>query len=461
MQGPLDGRVKIYPRDYYRVFHKGGAPAVAAEKEAYAREILRRIADRAFRRPVDEATLDRLMALYGSAAAEPKTAFEEAVGFAVTAILASPKFLFRAEVQPEPNNPAKVVPVDEFALASRLSYFLWSSLPDAELFELAAKGELRANLADQVDRMLEDAKAQRFVENFVGQWLQTRDVEGINVDPRRVLGIGDLGDAFKVFGARQRRAMRLETEMFFANLIKENLSALEMFTANYTFLNEPLAKFYGIEGVKGDEMRKVSLTKESQRGGVLTQGSLLVVTSNPTRTSPVKRGLFVLENLLDTPAPPAPPNVPTLEEAKKASKTKLTMREMMVIHREKPLCASCHARMDDLGLALENFNALGMFRAEEEGKPIDTAGKLITGETFTTVAELNHILATSRRGDFYRCITSKMLTFALGRGTEYYDSPTIDQIAAELEKNGGQMRTLIHGIVQSVPFQKRRGDGSL
>jgi hypothetical protein len=461
MQGPLDGRVKIYPKDYYRVFHKGGAPTVAAEREAYAREILRRIADRAFRRPVDEGTLDRLMALYGSAAAEPKTAFEDAVGYAVTAILASPKFLFRAEVQPEPNNPGKVVPVDEFALASRLSYFLWSSLPDAELFELAASGELRTNLTDQVDRMLEDPKAQRFVENFVGQWLQTRDVEGVNVNSPRILGLRDQGDAFKIFGARQRRAMRLETEMFFANLIKENRSALEMFTADYTFLNEPLAKFYGIEGVKGDHMRKVSLTKESHRGGVLTHGSLLVVTSNPTRTSPVKRGLFVLENLLDTPAPPAPPDVPTLEEAKKSSKKKLTMREMMVIHREKPLCASCHARMDDLGLALENFNALGMFRAEEEGQPIDTAGKLITGETFTTVAELNQILATSRRGDFYRCITSKMLTFALGRGTEYFDSPTIDRIAADLEKNGGKMRTLIHGIVQSVPFQKRRGDGSL
>lgn len=461
MQGPLDGRVKIYPRDYYRVFHKGGAPAVAAEREAYAREVLRRIADRAFRRPVDEGTLDRLMALYGAASAEPKTAFEDAVGYAVTAILASPKFLFRAEVQPEPNNPAKVVPVDEFALASRLSYFLWSSLPDAELFELAAKGELRANLTDQVDRMLEDAKAQRFVENFVGQWLQTRDVEGINIDPRRILGIRDLGDAFKVFGGRQRRAMRLETEMFFANLIKENRSALELFTADYTFLNEPLAKFYGIEGVKGEEMRKVSLTKESHRGGVLTHGSLLVVTSNPTRTSPVKRGLFVLENLLDTPAPPAPPDVPTLEEAKKgARKKKMTMREMMVIHREKALCASCHARMDDLGLALENFNALGMFRAEEEGQPIDTAGKLITGETFTTVAELNQILATSRRADFYRCITSKMLTYALGRGTEYYDSPTIDRISADLEKNGGKLRTLIHGIVQSVSFQKRRGDGT-
>ena len=461
MTGPLDGRVKVYPKDYYRVFYKGGAPKEPAEREAYAREILRRITDKAFRRPVDEATLNRLMELYGGAAKEPKTVFEEDVGFAVTAVLASPRFLFRAEVQAEPNNPAKVVPVDEFALASRLSYFLWSSLPDAELFELAESGELRANLADQVDRMLDDPKAGRFVENFVGQWLQTRDVEGINVDPRRVLGIKDLGDAFKIFGGKQRRAMKLETELFFANLIKENRSALEMFTADYTFLNETLAKYYGIEGVKGDEMRKVSLTKESHRGGVLTHGSLLVVTSNPTRTSPVKRGLFVLENLLDTPAPPAPPDVPALEEAKKGAKKKMTMREMMVVHREKALCASCHARMDDLGLALENFNAAGMYREDEGGAAIDTAGRLITGEKFSTVAELNQILATSRRADFYRCITSKMLTYALGRGTEYFDAPTIDQISAELEKNGGKLRTLIHGIVQSVPFQKRRGDGAL
>jgi hypothetical protein len=461
MTGPLDGRVKVYPKDYYRVFYKGGAPKEPAEREAYARDILRRIADRAFRRPVDEATLDRLMVLYGGAAKEPKTVFEEDVGYAMTAVLASPKFLFRAEIQPEPNNPAKVVPVDEFALASRLSYFLWSSLPDAELYELAEAGELRANLADQVDRMLDDPKSMRFVEDFVGQWLQTRDVPGINVDPRRVLGVRDLVDAFKVFGAKQRRAMKLETELFFANLVKENRSALEMFTADYSYLNEALAEYYGIEGVKGDVMRKVSLPKDSHRGGVLTHGSLLVVTSNPTRTSPVKRGLFVLENLLDTPAPPAPPNVPALEDAKKGAKKKMTMREMMVVHREKALCASCHARMDDLGLALENFNAVGMFREDEGGEKIDTAGRLITGEKFSTVAELNQILATSRRADFYRCITSKMLTYALGRGTEYFDAPTIDQISAELEKNGGKLRTLIHGIVQSVPFQKRRGDGAL
>lgn len=461
LNGPLDGSVKIYPREYYRVFHKGGAPEDPAEREVYAREILRRLADRAYRRPVDEGTLDRLMVLYGAAAKEPKTVFEEDVGYAVTAMLASPKFLFRAEVQPEPDNPGRVVPVDEFALASRLSYFLWSSLPDAELFELAAGGELRANLADQVDRMLEDPKAERFVSDFVGQWLQTRDVEGVNVDPRRVLGIRDLGDAFKVFGGKQRRAMRMETELFFANLIKENRSALEMFTADYTYLNESLAKYYGIEGVKGEEMRKVSLPKDSHRGGVLTQGSLLVVTSNPTRTSPVKRGLFVLENLLDTPAPPAPPSVPALEDAKKGSKKVMTMREMMQVHREKALCASCHARMDDLGLALENFNAVGMYREDEGGAAIDTAGRLITGEKFSTVAELNQILATSRRADFYRCITSKMLTYALGRGTEYFDAPTIDRIAGELEKDGGKLRTLIHGIVQSVPFQKRRGDGAL
>jgi hypothetical protein len=254
--------------------------------------------------------------------------------------------------------------------------------------------------------------------------------------------------------------MRLETEMLFGYLLKENRSALELFTADYTFLNESLAKYYGIPDVKGETMQRVSLSKDSHRGGILTHGSLLVVTSNPTRTSPVKRGLFVLDNFLGTPAPPAPPNVPTLEEAKKTGKKDMTMREAMILHREKPLCASCHARMDPLGLALENFNAVGMFRATENGQPIDTAGKLITGESFQTVEQLSQILATSRHTDFYRCLSSKMLTFAIGRGTEYYDAPTIDRIVADLEKNGGKLRTLIHGIVNSAPFQKRRGDGS-
>ena len=460
LEGPMDGSHKVFPKEYYRVFFKGAAPKDPAQRTAYAREIIKRLATQAFRRPVDEPTLDRLVKLAALGEAAPKAKFEDGIAHAATAILASPRFLFRAETQPEPDNPGKIVPLDEYALASRLSYFLWSSLPDAELLELAEKRELRANLKEQVDRMLADPKATRFVENFVGQWLQTRDVEGINIDPRRVLGIRDLSESFKVFGARQRRAMRLETEMLFSHLLKENRSALELFTADYTFLNESLAKFYGIPDVKGETMQRVSLPSDSHRGGVLTHGSLLVVTSNPTRTSPVKRGLFVLDNFLGTPAPPAPPNVPTLEEAKKGGKKNMTMRETMIIHREKALCASCHARMDPLGLALENFNAVGMYRAEENGQPIDTAGKLITGETFSTVGELSKILATSRREDFYRCITSKMLTFAIGRGTEYYDAPTIDRIVADLEKDGGKLRTVIHGIVNSAPFQKRRGDGT-
>lgn len=461
LYGPLDGSYKVYPKEYYRVFFKGGAPSEAEARKGYAREVLRRIADRAFRRPVDEPTLDRLLQLTVVAAETPGATFEDQVAHAVTAILTSPRFLFRAEVQAEPNNPGKVVPVDEFALASRLSYFLWSSMPDDELFALAKKGELRANLDDEVERMLKDWKAERFVDNFVGQWLQTRDVEGIAVDPRRVLGIRDLGEAFKVFGSRQRRAMKEETEMLFAHLLKENRSALELFTADYTFLNETLAKYYGIPGVKGDGMQKVSLPKDSPRRGILTHGSLLVVTSNPTRTSPVKRGLFILDNLLGTPAPPAPPGVPELEAAKKGHKEKLSMRQMMEIHREKPLCASCHARMDPLGLVLENFNAVGMYRETEDGVKIDPSGELITGEKFNGIQDLNRIFTTSRRTDFYRCLVSKLLTYALGRGTEYFDGPTIDAIVAEMEKDGGKMQTLIKALVKSVPFQKRRGDGAL
>lgn len=460
IRGPLDGRHKVYPREYYRVFFKGGPPADPAAREAYAREVLRRIADRAFRRPADEATMDRLVALWKQAVSEPKAKFEQGIAHATTAMLASPKFLFRAEVQAEPDNPAKIVPLDEYSLASRLSYFLWSSMPDEELFTLAKNQQLRANLDEQVDRMLTDPKAERFVTNFVGQWLMTRDVEGINVDPRRVLGIRILGDAFKVFGQRQRRAMKLETEMLFAHLLKENRSALELFTADYSFLNESLAALYGVPGVKGDEMRKVSLPPESKRGGILTHGSLLVVTSNPTRTSPVKRGLFVMESLLGSPHPPAPPDVPTLEEAKKGKPKDITMREMMIIHREKPLCASCHARFDDVGLALENFNAVGMFRDQENGKPIDTSGKLITGETFQNVQDLNRIFTTSRRKDFYRCLAEKLLTYTVGRGMEYYDAPTVNRIVAAMEKDGGKMRTLIRAVIDSAPFKKRRGDGA-
>jgi len=258
-----------------------------------------------------------------------------------------------------------------------------------------------------------------------------------------------------------RKAMRLETEMLFAHILKDNRSALELLTANYTFLNSTLARFYGIDGVDGYDMRKVAIPSGSIRGGILTHGSILLVTSNPTRTSPVKRGLFVLENILGTPAPPAPPDVPELREVVQNNPDRnLTMREAMVIHRKAPLCASCHERFDPIGLAMENFNALGLLRTEQYGAPIDTSGTLATGEKFSDVEDLARILATDRRADFYRCLTEKLLTYALGRGMEYYDTPTIDRIVAELDRTDGKMRSLIHLIVESVPFQKRRGDGS-
>jgi mono/diheme cytochrome c family protein len=459
LHGPTDRSYMERPKEYFKVFLDGQPPAAAAARRAYAQKILRYFTMRAFRRPVDEVTLEKLVNIATSVEKLPGSSFEQGIGQALTAVLASPRFLFRAEIQPEPNNPAKIVRVDEYALASRLSYFLWSSLPDDELLTLARDGKLRANLRPQVDRMLKDEKGRRFVRNFAGQWLQTRDVETVSIDAQRILRIRRNEDADKIFNGRIRRAMRQETEMLFGHLVRENRPLTELLSSDYTFLNEQLATFYDIPGVKGQEMRKVTLPKDSHRGSVLTHGSLLLVTSNPTRTSPVKRGLFVLENLLGSPAPPAPPNVPTLESTKQNSAEFLTMRQAMEIHREKPLCASCHARMDPIGLALENFNAIGKFRAQEGNKPIDTAGQLITGEKFTNTVELAKILVTSRRKDFFRCATEKLLTYATGRGVEYYDAPTIEKIVEHLERDGAKTRSLIYGVVESAPFQMRRGDG--
>lgn len=458
LYGPLGGSYTEYPPVYQRVFVDGPPPTDAAAREQYARKLLRHFADHAFRRPVDEPTLDRLVALAVDVE-QSGMSFEHGIAQALTAILASPRFLFRAEVQPEPNDPGQVVTLDEFALASRLSYFLWSSLPDDELFDLARQGKLRTNLRSQVDRMLADPRSERFVANFVGQWLQTRDVETLNVDARRILEIRSTEDADRIFNQRLRSAMARETEMLVADLMRENGTVLDLLTADYTFANESLAKWYGIDGVQGDQMRKVSLPPDAHRSGILTHASFLIVTSNPTRTSPVKRGQFILENLLGTPAPPPPPDVPELEQAARGRGRNLTMRELMAVHRQQPLCASCHSRMDPLGLALENYNALGMFRETDRGKPIDTAGQLMTGEKFADVKELSRVLATDRRGDFYRCLTEKLLTYAIGRGVEYYDAPTVDKIVAQLDQDGGKMRALIYGIVESVPFQKRRGDG--
>ncbi|MBI1247094.1 DUF1592 domain-containing protein [bacterium] len=456
---PTDGKVDS---KYKRIFIDGPPPEGEAERDAYARKILKRIGDRAFRRPIDDASLDRLVRIQKQISKLEDSSFERGIAQAIAAMLISPRFLFRAEIQPEPNNPGKEVPVDEYALASRLSYFLWCSLPDEELMQLAAEGKLRENLHAQVDRMLDDPKSERFIHRFVGQWLQSQDVEGISIDPRRALGLKDLGDAQRIFGRTVRNAMRRETEMLFQYVLLEDRPAGELLTADYTFLNQPLAKFYGLEKIEGldrDKMKKVDLPNDSDRGGILTQGTFLIVTSNPTRTSPVKRGLFILDNILGTPPPPAPPNVPALEEVRKRG-AKLTMREQLELHRKEALCNSCHSRMDPLGLSLEKYNYIGQFVTDED-ESIETAGKLITGEEFASVKQLSKVLASERKVDFYRCLTEKMLTYAIGRGLEYYDTPTIDLIVDDMLANDGKMRRMVHTLVDSAPFQKRRGDGSL
>jgi len=461
LRGPMDGSHKDYPWEARRLFSEGPPPDDEAKRDPYRETILRRFATRAFRRPVDDETVNRLVAIARKVDEQPGEGFEDGIARAITAVLVSPRFLMRAEFQPEPNNPDRIVPIDEYALASRLSYFLWSSCPDEELMKLAGEGKLRANLEEQVDRLLQDEKSDRFVKNFVGQWLQARDVETVHIDARKVLDIRDFGKARRTFNGRLRRSMRQESEAFFAHVLRENRPATELLMADYTFLNEPLAEWYGVEGVKGGHMRKVELPEQSKRGGILSQATFHVVTSNPTRTSPVKRGLFVLENFLATPAPPAVPDVPPLEESAKGKNKDLPLREVLAIHAERKMCASCHARMDPIGLALENYSAAGLWRDTDKGQPIDAAGELITGEEFGDAMEFSRILAEERSRDFHRALAEKLLTYAIGRGIEYYDGPTIDKIVDEAETGDGTLRSVLMSVVRSAPFQKRRGDGDL
>lgn len=482
---------------FKRLF-SGDIPQTDAERRQYAGKILSRFAGRAFRRPAEPETVERLVDLALDVAGQPGRTFEAGMARAVTAVLASPRFLFREEMveaAPTATHPL----VDEYSLATRLSYFLWSTMPDDELFALAAEHKLRENLSAQVRRMLSDPRSKQFIRNFTGQWLQTRDIESVPINAFAVIS-GDrppdpeaqqrrarfrelrskplesltaeekaeLDAALAAFRAgrgrfRQfelngdlRRAMRDETEMHFAHLVRDDRSLLELIECDYAFLNERLAKHYGIEGVEGGEMRLVRLPPDSPRGGLLTQGTVLAVTSNPDRTSPVKRGLFILENLLGTPPPPPPPNLPTLEDAAKQLGDRPTLRRQLELHRAQPLCHSCHNRLDPLGLALEDFNALGMLRESRPDHVIDTSGTLLSGESFKNVRELKHILATERRRDFYRCLTEKLLTYALGRGLDYYDVYTVDDLVDRLDRENGRAMVLISGIIESAPFQRRR-----
>ncbi len=439
LKGPLDGEVRVYPESHRRIFFKGDPPAEEGERAGYAEEILRRVADKAFRRPIDEARLGRLVEI-----AMENDSFEKGVADALVAILASPKFLFRAETQPQPDDPEAVHPLDEFALASRLSYLLWLSLPDDELRELAAAGKLRENLDAQVRRMLEHEKAARFFEDFPGQWLRTRNV--LMTPISRIDGeINHL-----------RGSMKRETEMLFEHIARNDLDLVELVTADYTFVDERLAGYYGIEH-PGGGFQRVELDAASRRGGILTHGSFLISTSNPNRTSPVKRGLFVLENLLAAEPPPPPPETPALDEPSGRGGPTTTLREQLVAHREAKACASCHAHFDPIGLALENFDLIGRWRETEAGQPIEPDETTVTGQRLTGVEDIRDFFA-GRKDRFYRCAAEKLLTYALGRGLDPEDAPTVDAITARMVEGGGKFSTLLMGVIESPQFQYRRGD---
>jgi len=403
-------------------------------------KILTALARRAYRRPVtraEVAALDRFVTL---AKADGQSA-EQGIQLAVQAMLVSPHFLFRIERDPA---SGVVHPISDLDLASRLSYFLWSSMPDEQLLALAEAKQLRAQLDTQIKRMLKDVKAVSLADNFAGQWLETRNLDQVKPDPKK----------FPEWSPDLRDAMKTETRMFFQTLLQENRPLTEFLDANYTFLNDRLAAHYGIPGVDGPEFRRVTFAT-NERGGILSHASVLTVSSYPTRTSPVIRGKYVLQNILGTPPPPPPPDVPALDEEKVGNAGSL--RQQMEAHRSSPTCASCHSRMDVLGFGLENYDGTGKWRTKEGKFEIDASGTMPGGKSFQTPAEMRTILKDNAP-EFSRCLTEKMLTYALGRGLERYDRKAIEEINQRVIGSGYRFETLILEIAHSLPFLERRGE---
>ena len=408
-----------------------------------ARKNLEHFAQRAFRRPATREDIDPWMKFYDQRK-KAGASDEETVKLAFTAILVSPNFLFRVETDHHTKSPYRL---NDYELATRLSYFLWSSMPDEELFKLAERNRLHQPkiLEAQVRRMLQDSKARSFAENFASQWLGVRRLEtSVQPDPNR----------FPSYTAALRKAMQAEPLEFFHSVLREDESLLKLLDADYTFANDDLARHYGISNVVGNEMRRVSLA-DANRGGVLAMAGVLTLTSYPLRTSPVLRGRWVLDEILGTPPPPPPPLVPSLPQDDHPSEG-LTFRQRLEKHRSDPKCAACHQRMDPLGFGLENFDAIGRWRTEIGGLPVDSNGVLTTGEKFQGPAELKKILL-EKKETFVRNLTERMLAYALGRGVEFYDRPTVKEITAALAKNEYRSSTLILEIVKSYPFQFRRG----
>ena len=423
------------------------APATASQETPCARKIISTLARRAYRRPVTEEDLQVPLAAYreGASRGGPQK-FEAGIEMAIRSILVSPKFLFRLETQPAGvavNTPYRINDLD---LASRLSFFLWSSIPDDELLAAAEKKTLQKPevLQQQVRRMLADPRSQALVDNFAGQWLFIRNVAAHQPSPETLFHYDD----------NLRKAFEQETKLFFESIVRENRPATDLLNADYTFLNERLARHYGIPGVLGERFRRVTLPADSPRRGLLGQGSILMATSYPNRTSPVIRGKWILENIFGAPPPPPPPNVPELKDERDPRKV-LPMREQMAAHRKNPVCAGCHAQMDQLGFALENFDAIGEWRdMYASGARVDGAAELPDGTKFNGPTELRQVLA-KHTDEFMTTMTEKMLTYALGRGLEATDAPAVRKIKRSAAREDYRFDALIQGIVTSTPFQMR------
>jgi mono/diheme cytochrome c family protein len=434
-----NGEVTAFQKEYFTL------PLTKEAEETVFKGFVTTFMRRAYRREVRTDEVDRMMAV-SKAVVDKGAPFDARVQVVIQGVLVSPHFLFRWELDGAPSDPKAIRRLNEYELASRLAFFIWSSGPDDRLLDLAAKGVLRKQLKAEVHRMLADPKAEALVRNFSGQWLQLRNLDIVRPDK----------SLFPTYTHKLRDDMRRETELLFADVLRGNRPLTELLTARYSFVNGRLAALYGLSNVRGDEFRKVAL-KGNTRAGVLGHASVLTLTSDPNRTSPVKRGKYVLDNILGTPPPPPPPNVPELEEA---GEIKGTVREQMAKHSTNAVCASCHKKMDPIGFAFENFDAIGRYRTEDNGAPVDAGGQLDSGESFKNAAELRAIFATKKSDLFIRCVTEKMLIYALGRGLEYYDKRPVDKIIERLDGNDDRSFHLVMGIVESLPFDMKRGEAA-
>ncbi len=441
ISGPFDGTLPESTPTRERIF--SCRPTTVQDHDGCAREILEALAHKAYRRPLINADVEELMRLFTTGSEEGS--FDDGVELALEGLLSSPSFLFRVGHDPEAAVAGDVYRVSDFELASRLSFFLWKSLPDEELLTLAEQGQLsNPNVfMEQADRLLADPKATRWVNDFMEQWLTVRNIQAHQPN----FGL------FRHYDENLRDAMERETTLFFQSQVRDNRSILELLDADYTFVNSRLARHYGIPGIYGSHFRRGPVTDPSRRG-LLGHGSILMLTSYADRTSVVLRGKWVLETLLGAPPPPPPPEVPDLEENRPGEAPK-SLRERMERHRENPVCAACHAPMDPMGFVLENFDATGRWRDTDDGAPIDASVTLTDGSTISGPEELGtHLL--SQRDEVVRTVTEKLLSYALGRGVEYYDAPTVRQLIRDASADGYRWSSLVHGIVKSMPFQMRR-----